>query len=62
LAGGGMFSTCLRMFQRWLHESPTIRWLGSRGGLTIPIEEYDRVLGQRTALVMLNRVCTGRAR
>jgi kynureninase len=33
-----------------------IRWLRSPDGLTIPVEEYDRAIDERTALVMLNRV------
>ena len=33
-----------------------IRWLRSPDGLTIPLEEYDRKIDERTALVMLNRV------
>jgi kynureninase len=33
-----------------------IRWLRSPDGLTIPFEEYDRAIDERTALVMLNRV------
>ncbi len=31
-------------------------WLGSEDGLTIPPEEYDRAIDDRTALVMVNRV------
>jgi kynureninase len=33
-----------------------IRWLRSPDGLTIPVEEYDRAIDDRTSLVMLNRV------
>ena len=33
-----------------------IEWLRSPDGLTIPIEEYDRAIDERTALVMVNRV------
>ena len=33
-----------------------IEWLRSPDGLTIPIEAYDRVIDDRTALVMVNRV------
>ena len=33
-----------------------IRWLRSPDGLTIPLEEYDRAIDERTALVMVNRV------
>ncbi len=33
-----------------------IEWLRSPDGLTIPIEEYDRVIDERTAVVMVNRV------
>jgi selenocysteine lyase/cysteine desulfurase len=33
-----------------------IRWLTSPDGLTIPVEEYDAAIDERTALVMLNRV------
>jgi kynureninase len=33
-----------------------IRWLRSLDGLTIPLEEYDRAIDERTALVMVNRV------
>jgi kynureninase len=33
-----------------------ITWLRSPDGLTIPLEEYDRAIDDRTALVMLNRV------
>ena len=33
-----------------------IRWLRSSDGLTIPVEEYDRAIDERTALVMVNRV------
>lgn len=33
-----------------------IEWLRSPDGLTIPIEEYDRAIDDRTALVMVNRV------
>ena len=33
-----------------------IEWLRSPNGLTIPIEEYDRAIDDRTALVMVNRV------
>ena len=33
-----------------------IRWLRSADGLTIPVEEYDRAIDERTALVMVNRV------
>jgi kynureninase len=31
-------------------------WLRSGDGLTIPLEEYDRAIDDRTALVMVNRV------
>jgi selenocysteine lyase/cysteine desulfurase len=33
-----------------------IEWLRSPDGLTIPLEEYDRAIDDRTALVMVNRV------
>ncbi len=33
-----------------------IRWLRSPDGLTIPVEEYERAIDERTALVMVNRV------
>jgi kynureninase len=33
-----------------------VRWLHSPDGLTIPLEEYDRAIDERTALVMVNRV------
>jgi kynureninase len=33
-----------------------ITWLRSPDGLTIPIEEYERAIDDRTALVMVNRV------
>jgi selenocysteine lyase/cysteine desulfurase len=33
-----------------------VRFLRSPDGLTIPIEEYDRAIDERTALVMVNRV------
>jgi kynureninase len=33
-----------------------IRWLRSPDGLTIPLEEYDRAIDERTAVVMVNRV------
>lgn len=33
-----------------------IEWLRSRDGLTIPLEEYDRAIDDRTAVVMVNRV------
>jgi kynureninase len=33
-----------------------IEWLKSPDGLTIPLEEYDRAIGDRTAAVMVNRV------
>ena len=33
-----------------------IEWLRSPDGLTIPIEEYDRAIDERTAVVMVNRV------
>jgi kynureninase len=33
-----------------------IDWLKSPDGLTIPTEEFDRVIDERTALVMVNRV------
>ena len=33
-----------------------IEWLRSPDGLTIPLEEYDRAIDERTALVMVNRV------
>ena len=33
-----------------------IRWLRSSDGLTIPLEEYERAIDERTALVMVNRV------
>jgi kynureninase len=33
-----------------------IRWLRSADGLTIPLEEYERAIDERTALVMVNRV------
>jgi kynureninase len=33
-----------------------IEWLRSPDGLTIPLEEYERAIDDRTALVMLNRV------
>ena len=33
-----------------------VRFLRSPDGLTIPLEEYDRAIDERTALVMVNRV------
>jgi kynureninase len=33
-----------------------IEWLRSPDGLTIPLEEYDRAIDDRTAVVMVNRV------
>ncbi len=33
-----------------------IEWLRSPDGLTIPLEEYDRAIDERTAVVMVNRV------
>jgi selenocysteine lyase/cysteine desulfurase len=33
-----------------------IEWLRSSDGLTIPLEEYDRAIDDRTAVVMVNRV------
>jgi selenocysteine lyase/cysteine desulfurase len=33
-----------------------IEWLRSPDGLTIPVEEYDRAIDGRTAVVMVNRV------
>ena len=33
-----------------------IEWLRSPDGLTIPLEEYDRAINERTAVVMVNRV------
>jgi kynureninase len=33
-----------------------VRWLRSPDGLTIPLEEYDRAIDERTVLVMVNRV------
>jgi kynureninase len=33
-----------------------VRFLRSADGLTIPVEEYDRAIDERTALVMVNRV------
>jgi selenocysteine lyase/cysteine desulfurase len=33
-----------------------IEWLRSPDGLTIPMEEFDRAIDERTALVMVNRV------
>ena len=33
-----------------------IEWLRSPDGLTIPVEEYDRAIDERTAVVMVNRV------
>jgi kynureninase len=33
-----------------------IEWLRSPDGLTIPLEEFDRAIDERTALVMVNRV------
>ncbi|HSD48300.1 MAG TPA: aminotransferase class V-fold PLP-dependent enzyme [Actinomycetota bacterium] len=33
-----------------------VEWLRSRDGLSIPLEEYDRAIDERTALVMVNRV------
>ncbi|HEX5937844.1 MAG TPA: aminotransferase class V-fold PLP-dependent enzyme [Actinomycetota bacterium] len=33
-----------------------VRWLRSPDGITIPLEEYDRAIDDRTALVMVNRV------
>lgn len=43
----------------WLAQRPRgaeIEWLRSPDGLTIPLEEYDRAIDERTALVMVNRV------
>lgn len=33
-----------------------VQWLRSPDGLTIPLEEFDRAIDERTALVMVNRV------
>ena len=33
-----------------------IQWLRSPDGLTIPLEEFDRAIDERTAVVMVNRV------
>ncbi len=33
-----------------------VEWLRSPDGLTIPIEEYERAIDERTAVVMVNRV------
>ncbi|MGZ5352553.1 MAG: aminotransferase class V-fold PLP-dependent enzyme [Actinomycetota bacterium] len=33
-----------------------IEWLRSPDGLTIPLEEYDRAIDERTSVVMVNRV------
>ncbi|HZD17438.1 MAG TPA: aminotransferase class V-fold PLP-dependent enzyme [Actinomycetota bacterium] len=33
-----------------------IEWLRSPDGLTVPLEEYDRAIDERTAVVMVNRV------
>ena len=33
-----------------------IEWLRSPDGLAIPLEEYDRAIDERTAVVMVNRV------
>jgi kynureninase len=33
-----------------------VEWLRSPDGLTIPLEEYDRAIDERTAVVMVNRV------
>jgi kynureninase len=33
-----------------------VEWLRSPDGLTIPLEEFDRAIDERTALVMVNRV------
>jgi len=33
-----------------------IEWLRSTDGLTIPVEEFDRAIDERTAVVMVNRV------
>lgn len=33
-----------------------VEWLRSPDGLTIPVEEYDRAIDERTAVVMVNRV------
>ena len=33
-----------------------VEWLRSPDGLTIPVEEYDRAIDERTAVVMMNRV------
>jgi kynureninase len=43
----------------WLAQSRRgveIEWLRSPDGLTIPFEEYDRAIDERTAVVMVNRV------
>lgn len=43
----------------WLAQRPRgaeIEWLRSPDGLTIPLEEYDRAIDERTAVVMVNRV------
>jgi kynureninase len=43
----------------WLAQRPRgaeIEWLRSPDGLTIPLEEYDRAIDERTAAVMVNRV------
>ncbi|HEX5949794.1 MAG TPA: aminotransferase class V-fold PLP-dependent enzyme, partial [Actinomycetota bacterium] len=33
-----------------------VEWLHSPDGLTVPLEEFDRAIDERTALVMVNRV------
>lgn len=43
----------------WLAQRPRgieVEWLRSPDGLTIPLEEFDRAIDERTALVMVNRV------
>jgi kynureninase len=43
----------------WLAQRPRgaqIEWLRSPDGLTVPLEEYERAIDDRTAVVMVNRV------
>ncbi len=51
------FPTDGHVWLAWSKKSGTeIIWLRSPDGLTIPLEEYDRAIDERTALVMVNRV------
>ena len=51
------FPTDGHVWIAWARETGAeITWLRSPDGLTIPLEEYDRAIDDRTALVMINRV------